>query len=64
MRTHLDACEFFLSLRDPRELVDMVESLRVSDSAPCTPYRTIDNGFIPMLKIFNKQFPKLNQYFK
>lgn len=28
--TYLEACEFFFSLRDPRELVDMFESFRVN----------------------------------
>lgn len=46
---YLDACEFFLSLRDPREFVDMVESFRVNDKAPCTPYRISDNGFMLIL---------------
>lgn len=52
--TYLEcACEFFLSFREPREFVEIVESFRVSD---CTPHRTIDNDFIPMLqKIINEK---------
>lgn len=46
--TYLDACEFFLSLRDPRELVDMFESFRVNEPV-WTPYRTFATVFPPML---------------
>lgn len=47
--TYLDACVFFLSLREPREFVETVESFLVKANAPCTPYRTNDNGFIATL---------------
>lgn len=49
--THLDACEFFLSLReDVFDVVDSVESLRAKVMASCTPYRTKDNGFMATLR--------------
>lgn len=48
--TYLEACEFFLSFREPREFDETVESFLVSDSAPCTPYRTNDSGFIATLR--------------
>lgn len=47
--TYLEACEFFLSFRDPREFDETVESFLVNDRAPCTPYRTNDSGFIATL---------------
>lgn len=48
---YLDACVFLLSFREfSREFVDNVESLRDSESACCTPQRTIDIGFSATLE--------------
>lgn len=47
---YLDACAFFLSLVDPLEFVESVESFLANDSASCTPYLTNDNGFIATLQ--------------
>lgn len=52
MGTYLEACEFFLSFREPREFDETVESFLVNERAPCTPYRTNDRGFIATLKMF------------